>query len=131
MGVQKDRLTPGGPTSERITPGKILSELAEITTAVRFWPKFLENHTAPNLQKFGKAVAALSMICLPRKTKKMVWWLDLQHSGDPEGTEGSMDSSCAKKHRQKNIAKRLWVSLKDTWTGVLFARTGRQSKKDQ
>ena len=42
-----------------------------------------------------------------------------------------MDSSCAKKHRQKNIAKRLWVSLKDTWTGVLFARTGRQSKKDQ
>ena len=42
-----------------------------------------------------------------------------------------MDSSCAKKHRQKNIAKRLWFSLKDTWTGVLFARTGRQSKKDQ
>ena len=31
----------------------------------------------------------------------------------------------------KNIAKRLWVLLKDTWTGVLFAQTGRQCKKDQ
>ena len=33
-------------------PGEILSELHEITTPVRFWPKFLENHTAVNLQKY-------------------------------------------------------------------------------
>ena len=36
----------GRPTSERITSGEILSELPEITTPVRFWPKFLENRTA-------------------------------------------------------------------------------------
>ena len=43
----------GCPTLERITPGEILSELSEITTPVRFWPKFLENHTAVNLQKIS------------------------------------------------------------------------------
>ena len=42
---------PGRQTSERIGPGEILSELPEISTPVRFWPKFLENHTAVNLQK--------------------------------------------------------------------------------
>ena len=40
----------GRQTSERITPGEILPELPEITTPVRFWPKFLENHMAVNLQ---------------------------------------------------------------------------------
>ena len=46
-------LTTGRPTSERITPGEILSEWPEITTPVWFWPKFLENHTPVNLQKFS------------------------------------------------------------------------------
>ena len=46
----------GRPTSERITPGEILSELPEITTPVRFWPKFLENHTAVNLQKISRGL---------------------------------------------------------------------------
>ena len=44
------------PASERITPGEILSELPEITTPMRFWPKFLENHTAVNLQKIRAAL---------------------------------------------------------------------------
>ena len=43
----------GRPTSERITPGEILSEWPEITTPVWFWPKFLENHTPVNPQKFS------------------------------------------------------------------------------
>ena len=46
----------GRPTLERITPGEILSELPEITTQVRFWPKFLENHTAVNLQKISRGL---------------------------------------------------------------------------
>ena len=44
-------LTSERTTSERIGPGEILSELPEISPQVRFWPKFLENHTAVNLQK--------------------------------------------------------------------------------
>ena len=44
-------LTSEQTTSERIGPGEILSELPEISPQVRFWPKFLENHTAVNLQK--------------------------------------------------------------------------------
>ena len=43
-------LTTGCPTLECIGPGEILSELPEITTLVRFWPQFLENHMAVNLQ---------------------------------------------------------------------------------
>ena len=50
-------LTPGGPTSERITPGEILSERPEVTTPVWFWPKFLENHTPMNPQKFFHGLA--------------------------------------------------------------------------
>ena len=46
----------GRPTSERITPGEILSELPEIATPVRFWPKFLENHRAVNLQKISRGL---------------------------------------------------------------------------
>ena len=53
-------LTPGRPTSERITPGEILSELPEITAPVRFWPKFLENHRAVNLQKISRGLMSLS-----------------------------------------------------------------------
>ena len=34
------------------------------------------------------------------------------------------ESNNGKRHHQKPLAKRLWVSLKDTWTGVLFSRTG-------
>ena len=49
-------LTPGRPTSERITPGEILSELPEITAPVRFWPKFLENRRAVNLQKNSRGL---------------------------------------------------------------------------
>ena len=49
-------LTPGGPASERITPGEFLSELPEINTPVRFWLKFLENHTAVKLQKISRGL---------------------------------------------------------------------------
>ena len=49
-------LTTGRPTSERITPGEILSEWPEITTPVWFWPKFLENHTPVNPQKFSRGL---------------------------------------------------------------------------
>ena len=48
---------PGRPTSERIGPCEILSELPEIATPVIFWPKFLENHTAMNLQKISRGLA--------------------------------------------------------------------------
>ena len=46
----------GRPTSERITPGEILSEWPEIATPVWFWPKFLENHTPVNLQKISRSL---------------------------------------------------------------------------
>ena len=46
----------GHPSSERITPGEILSEWPEITTPVWFWPKFLENHTPVNPQKFSRGL---------------------------------------------------------------------------
>ena len=46
----------GRPTSERITPGEILSEWPEIATPVWFWPKFLENHTPVNPQKFSRGL---------------------------------------------------------------------------
>ena len=49
-------LTTGRPTSECITPGEILSEWPEITTPVWFWPKFLENHTPVNPQKFSRGL---------------------------------------------------------------------------
>ena len=49
-------LTTGRPTSERITPGEILSEWPEITTPVWFYPKFLENHTPVNPQKFSRSL---------------------------------------------------------------------------
>ena len=63
-GVMRSEVRPPGvshspsgcPTWERITPGEILSELPEITTPVRFWPKFLENHTAVNLQKISRGL---------------------------------------------------------------------------
>ena len=60
------RLTPGRPTSERITPGEILSELPEIATPVRFWPKFLENHTAVNLQKISRGLLDNEHACFSR-----------------------------------------------------------------
>ena len=53
-------LTLEGPTSERFTPGEILYELLEITTPMRFWPKFLENHTAVNLQKISRGLPCMS-----------------------------------------------------------------------
>ena len=39
--------------------GKILSELPEIATPVSFWPKFLENHKAVNLQKISRGLGGL------------------------------------------------------------------------
>ena len=59
-------LTPGGPTSERITPGEILSESPEITTPVRFWPKFLENHTAVDLQKISRGLRSTFLMTFNR-----------------------------------------------------------------
>ena len=56
-------LTTRCPTSERITPGKILSEWPEITTPVWFWPKFLENHTPVNPQKFSRGLLSVSVPC--------------------------------------------------------------------
>ena len=53
-------LTTGRPTSERITPGEILSEWPEITTPVWFWPKFLENHMPVNPQKFLRGLPTLA-----------------------------------------------------------------------
>ena len=50
-------LSPSGrPTSERITPGEILSELPEITTPVRFWPELSENHASVYLQKISRSL---------------------------------------------------------------------------
>ena len=49
-------LTTGRPTSECITPGEILSEWPEVTTPVWLWPKFLENHTPVNPQKFSRGL---------------------------------------------------------------------------
>ena len=48
----------GRPTSERITPGEILSEWPEIDTSVWFGPKFLENHMPVNPQKISRGLAA-------------------------------------------------------------------------
>ena len=44
---------------ERIGQGEILSELPEISTPVRFWPKFLENHTAVNLQRYSRGLTVV------------------------------------------------------------------------
>ena len=49
-------LISGRPTWWHIMPGKIHSELPEFATPVRFRPKFLENHTAVNLQKISRGL---------------------------------------------------------------------------
>ena len=54
----------GRPTSERITPDEIFSEWPEIATPVWFGPKFLENHTPVNLQKFSRGLTTFPRIYL-------------------------------------------------------------------
>ena len=59
-------LTTGRPTSERVGPGEILSELTEIATLVKFWPLFLEDQRAVNLQKNSRGLMCISRRRDPR-----------------------------------------------------------------
>ena len=65
-------LTTGRPTLDRITPGEILSERPEITTPVWFWPKFLENHTPVNSQKFSGGLLCINDLQKCKKKSALV-----------------------------------------------------------
>ena len=77
-------LTTGRPTSECITPGEILSEWPEITTPVWFWPKFLENHTPVNPQKFSRGLPKRGLF-LALESREHFFYQEKEASRDEMG----------------------------------------------